>query len=110
MKPCMLALISDTQGAFVHDRSIFDNILVAYEIAHSMKGKRSGHVGFVRAKFDMSKGYDRIECVYVTSMIRVLGFSERWIAIIYNCISSFAFSWMINSRRYAIVTPYRGIR
>lgn len=60
-KPFMRDLISDTQGVFVHDRSIYDNILVADEVAHSMKGKRSGHGCFVKVKLDMSKAYDRID-------------------------------------------------
>lgn len=61
MKPIMPTLVSDTQGAFVHDNSIFDNILVAHEVTHSMKGKRIGRVDFVKAKLDMSKAYDKIE-------------------------------------------------
>lgn len=37
LKPVILVLIIDTREAFVHDRSIYDNILVAHEVAHSMK-------------------------------------------------------------------------
>lgn len=38
MKSFMSELISDMHGAFVHDISIFDNILVAHEVVLSMKG------------------------------------------------------------------------
>lgn len=61
LKPFMSSLVSNTHGAFLHDRSIFDNILVAREVPYSMKRKRTGHVGFVGAKLDMSKTYDCIE-------------------------------------------------
>lgn len=45
MKPYMSVLVNDTQIEFVHDRWIFDNILVAHEVAYYMKGKQSGCVG-----------------------------------------------------------------
>lgn len=47
MKIVMPVLVSDTQDAFMHDFSIFNNILVAYEVAHSKQGKRFDHVGFL---------------------------------------------------------------
>lgn len=45
MKPFMPELVSDMKGTFVHDMSIFDNILIAHEVSHSTRGRRSGHVG-----------------------------------------------------------------
>lgn len=47
MKPVMPTLVSDTHGVFVHYHSIFDNILVAHEVTHSLKGKRTERLGFV---------------------------------------------------------------
>lgn len=73
LKPVMSCLVSGTHCAFVHDCSIFDNIPVANEVAHSMKGKRADHVGFVWANLDMSKAYDRIECLLLSGS-RINGF------------------------------------
>lgn len=57
--------------------SVFDNVLVAYEITHSMKGKKFRCVGFVGANLDMSKAYDRIKWKFVTRVIRALGFTKK---------------------------------
>ena len=42
-------------------RMIHDNIMVAYETVHFMRGKRSGKVGYKAAKLDMTKAYDKVE-------------------------------------------------
>ena len=44
LKKILLTIISDTQSAFVHDRLITDNILIAFETMHhiSKKKKREG--------------------------------------------------------------------
>jgi len=52
--------ISDNQSAFVPDRSILDNAMVAIEILHFMKTKTQGNDKFVALKLDISKAYDRI--------------------------------------------------
>lgn len=75
-----------------------------------MKGKRTGHVGFVGTKLDMNKAYDKIEWDYITSTMSALGFSDKWVTLISNCITSITLSLMINNRRCGVVTPHRGIR
>lgn len=53
--------ISDNQSAFVSDRSILDNAMVAIEILHFMKTKTKGNDKFVDLKLDISKAYDRMD-------------------------------------------------
>ena len=53
-------LIFNAQSAFVHGRSICDNILAAFEVIHYMKRKTKGKKGSVALKLDISKAYDRI--------------------------------------------------
>lgn len=58
MKMVLLSLISKTQSAFISDRMVFDNAMVAFETTHSMKNKRFGNIGQIDIKTDMAKAYD----------------------------------------------------
>ncbi|CAN0912755.1 Transposon TX1 uncharacterized 149 kDa protein [Linum grandiflorum] len=56
----MPKLVSEEQYAFVHGRSIVDNILIAFETLHGMKMRYRAKNGEVAIKNDISKAYDRV--------------------------------------------------
>ena len=45
----------------MHGRLIIDNVLVTFEAMHHISKKKSGKVGEMALKLDMSKAYDRVE-------------------------------------------------
>lgn len=55
LKLILSKVISEFQFAFVPRRSITDNILVAFEIIHSLKRKTKKKIGDVAIKIDISK-------------------------------------------------------
>nr|KYP46237.1 Transposon TX1 uncharacterized [Cajanus cajan] len=61
MKPLLNQCISPEQSAFVENRSILDNVLVAIELIHHMKCKKNGRTGEVALKIDINKAFDRVD-------------------------------------------------
>lgn len=53
--------ISLSQSAFVLGTQIFDNVIVAFELLHSLQGKNNGTKGFMALKLDINKAYDKVE-------------------------------------------------
>lgn len=51
-------IISEIQSAFMSKHLIIDNVLVAFETMHHLNQKRTGKVGEIAIKLDMSKAYD----------------------------------------------------
>lgn len=72
MKPTVPFLMYDNQYAFVQDRNISKNILLAQEIIHFMQ-KASSKRGLLMVKVDIERAYDRIrwDFCYMYSIILV---------------------------------------
>lgn len=47
-----------------------------------MKGKK----GFMAIKVDMSKAYNRVEWAFLEAIMHRLGFAQRWISMIMQCL------------------------
>jgi hypothetical protein len=84
-------------------------VALAQEVVHSFKSskKKHGSVGF---KLDFHKAYDILEWNFILAVLRNLGFDQRFITLIYQCISTVSFTLLLNGSRSVKITPERGIR
>ncbi|KAL0340032.1 UNVERIFIED_CONTAM: hypothetical protein Sradi_4520000 [Sesamum radiatum] len=78
LKQFLDSIISPFQSAFVPNRLITDNVLVAFELHHFLEHKKRGKVGLASLKLDMSKAYDRIEWGFLERVLDRLGFPQSF--------------------------------
>ncbi|GLU18275.1 hypothetical protein SLE2022_345820 [Rubroshorea leprosula] len=69
-------VISQEQSAFLPNRLITDNFMIAYEILQYMRARKTKKRGWQAVKLDMSKAFDRIEWPYLEQVMQALGFAD----------------------------------
>jgi len=110
LKVILQKCISDNQSAFVLDRSILDNAMVAIEVNHFMKTKTRGNDQIVALKLDISKAYDRMDWDYLKEVMIKMGFNEKWIQWMVMCVESVDYSVLVNGEHVGPIIPGRGLR
>ena len=68
------------------NKSITDNVLIAFETMHCIDQRRKGKEALMAVKLDMSKAYDRVEWSYLEAMMRKMSFNEKWISLMMICV------------------------
>lgn len=77
LKQILPNIINPAQSAFVKERAIQDNALIAFEAIHSMKRKNRGRYGEFALKVDISKAYDKVNWQYLLVILHIMGFSNK---------------------------------
>lgn len=102
-------IISPMQTGFVPNRLIQENSILAHELMHTIRHKR-GRGGLMALKIDMEKAYDRVEWSFLFEVLRCLGFSENWIHLINQCVSTVSYSIPLNGSPFGFFQPQQGLR
>ncbi|CAL1358762.1 unnamed protein product [Linum trigynum] len=110
LKQLLNMVIGEQQSAFIPGRFITDNILIAFECFHTIKQKTRAKTGFMAAKLDISKAYDRVEWDFLEAMMLKFGFAERWVRMIMKCITTVTYSILVNGHRSEEFQPEMGLR
>ncbi|XP_042972916.1 uncharacterized protein LOC122304711 [Carya illinoinensis] len=110
LKHVLDLIVSSNQSVFIPNRLITDNVITAYELLHSMKTKQKGRIGSMAIKLDMSKAYDHVEWKFLKAIMAKVGFGERWMQLIMECITTVSYSILINEKIGASFQPEHGIR
>ena len=108
LKIILPQIISENQSAFLSERFITDNVLIAFELMHYLDHKKEGKENFMTVKLDMSKAYNRVKWGFIKKVIEKMGFHEKWINFIMQCISIVSYSVIINGAVHGCIYPTRG--
>ncbi|GJZ78352.1 reverse transcriptase [Tanacetum coccineum] len=101
-------LVQETQFAFVSERMITDNAIIAFKVFHWLKNIRNGTKGSLAVKLDTSKAYDRAEWLFISLILKRMRFPPHFVRLLMACISTLTFSFNINGKVQGDVTPIRG--
>ena len=100
-------IISENQSAFMSNRLITNNVLVAFETMHHIsQKKKSGKVGEMALKLDMSKTYDGVEWGCLEKIMQKMGFNVKWVNIMMRCVLH---SILFRSNQWETLWKYHSI-
>jgi hypothetical protein len=108
MKRVLPHIISPTQSAFLPGHLITDNVLVTYEILHTVHSWMWSKTGYIGIKLDMSKAYDMVE--WLKNVMEKMEFPDKWIRLIMECVNTITYSILINGEPVGNILPSRGLR
>jgi len=110
LKRVLNDIVSPPQSAFLPNRLITDNTILAHEAFHYLKNHKNRKKGVVGIKLDMEKAYDRVEWDFLESTLLTMSFSINLVKTIMVCVRSVSFSVLINWSPSKKFYPKRGIR
>lgn len=102
-------LISDEQAGFVKGRNIVENVLLTQEIITDIR-LRSKPEPNVVIKLDMTKAYDHLSWLFLTKVLRQMGFCETFIDLVYGIVSNNWYTVLINGQPHGFFKSTRGVK
>ena len=94
LKNVLPSIIFETQSAFLQERVIFDNVIVAYEAYQYMRRRKRGRDGSMALKLDRAKAYDHLEWRFIHTMMII----HLWVKKILSFVTSVSYNIHVNER------------
>lgn len=103
-------LIHPQQSAFLKDRLITNNILLAADLMHHIHSSKSKRNHLAALKIDFSKAFDRLSRQFLTFVPEKMNFPWKIIKLIFQCISTVSYNFQMNGQTIFSLQPQNGIR
>ncbi|XP_075108964.1 uncharacterized protein LOC142180789 [Nicotiana tabacum] len=96
-------------SGFVKGRNIVENILLTQEIVTNIRLRTKAGPNVI-LMLDMTKAYDRLSWLFLTKVLRKMGFIERLIGIVFGLVSNNLYSILINGQAHGFFKSSRGVK
>ncbi|XP_010436564.1 PREDICTED: uncharacterized protein LOC104720343 [Camelina sativa] len=100
--------ISNAQSAFLPDRLLTENVLLATELVNGYSRKNIGPRGML--KVDLRKAFDSLKWDFIIAAMQALHFPGRFINWIRQCISTPSFSVSVSGSTSGLFKSSKGLR
>nr|ABF95850.1 retrotransposon protein, putative, unclassified [Oryza sativa Japonica Group] len=110
LRPILKDIISVTQSAFIPERLITDNALIAFECIHHIQKETSAGKQFCAYKLDLAKAYDRVDWDFLRGALTKVGFCSTWVEWVMACVTTVKYSVSFNGNLLEPFSPSRGLR
>ncbi|GJZ55587.1 RNA-directed DNA polymerase, eukaryota, reverse transcriptase zinc-binding domain protein [Tanacetum coccineum] len=108
IKGCLDKLVSKNQSAFIPNRHIQDNILLAQELFKGYDRKMGPKR--VALKVDIQKAYDTMNWQFLEDILIGFGFHERMVDWVMKCVTTTSFLVCVNGESCGYFKGGRGLR
>lgn len=88
-------------------RHIADSISLAHELIRNFDRPGDGKCCI---KIDLRKAYDTVNRDFLCHLMRSMGFAEKWVRLVWECISTPTFSILVNGQPEGWMRSSRGLR
>lgn len=85
-----------------------ENILLTYEIIIDIRLR--GKLSNVVIKLDMAKAYDKVSWLFLTKVLRHMGFGEVFIDMVFRLVSNNWYSVLLNGQANGFFKSSRGVK
>lgn len=107
LKATLLLMIEPNQSAYVKDRLLLDNVLLATELIKDCHKNSISSLCVI--KFDISEAFDTVQWDFITATLRAMRIPQNLIHWIYLCMSRKTLSVCVNHGLEGFFRSERGL-